>query len=57
MVGEECAGEIAGMRLGNLRLGPGGEPVYQPNESLALDDIAAATKVYALTAARILEAA
>ena len=37
--------------------GPGGEPVYQPNESLALSDIEAATKVYALTAARILEAA
>jgi len=37
--------------------GPGGEPVYQPNESLALSDIEAATKIYALTAARVLHAA
>ncbi len=37
--------------------GPGGEPVYQPNESLALADIEAATRIYALTAARILQAA
>jgi acetylornithine deacetylase len=34
--------------------GPGGEPVYQPNESLALADIEAATRIYALTAANIL---
>ena len=34
--------------------GPGGEPVYQPNESLALTDIEAATRIYALTAAEIL---
>jgi acetylornithine deacetylase/succinyl-diaminopimelate desuccinylase-like protein len=37
--------------------GPGGEPVYQPNESLALTDIETATRIYALTAAKILEAA
>jgi hypothetical protein len=37
--------------------GPGGEPVYQPNESLALSDIEAATKIYALTAAKVLHAA
>ena len=37
--------------------GPGGEPVYQPNELLALTDIEAATRVYALTAANILRAA
>jgi acetylornithine deacetylase len=37
--------------------GPGGEPVYQPNESLALTDIEAATRIYALTAARMLHAA
>jgi acetylornithine deacetylase len=37
--------------------GPGGEPVYQPNESLALTDIEAATRIYALTAAKILQAA
>lgn len=36
--------------------GPGGEPVYQPNESLALSDIEAATRIYALTAADILRA-
>ncbi|MGO9700889.1 MAG: M20 family metallopeptidase [Xanthobacteraceae bacterium] len=36
--------------------GPGGEPVYQPNESLALTDIEAATRIYALTAAKILQA-
>jgi acetylornithine deacetylase/succinyl-diaminopimelate desuccinylase-like protein len=36
--------------------GPGGEPVYQPNESLALTDIEAATRIYALTAANILQA-
>jgi acetylornithine deacetylase/succinyl-diaminopimelate desuccinylase-like protein len=36
--------------------GPGGEPVYQPNESLALADIEAATRIYALTAAKILQA-
>jgi acetylornithine deacetylase/succinyl-diaminopimelate desuccinylase-like protein len=37
--------------------GPGGEPVYQPNESLALTDIEAATRIYALTAANVLQAA
>jgi acetylornithine deacetylase/succinyl-diaminopimelate desuccinylase-like protein len=37
--------------------GPGGEPVYQPNESLALTDIEAATRIYALTAGNILQAA
>jgi acetylornithine deacetylase/succinyl-diaminopimelate desuccinylase-like protein len=36
--------------------GPGGEPVYQPNESLTLADIEAATRIYALTAAAILQA-
>jgi acetylornithine deacetylase/succinyl-diaminopimelate desuccinylase-like protein len=36
--------------------GPGGEPVYQPNESLALADIETATRIYALTAAKILQA-
>jgi acetylornithine deacetylase/succinyl-diaminopimelate desuccinylase-like protein len=34
--------------------GPGGEPVYQPDESLALSDIVAATKIYAMTALKIL---
>ncbi|HTO93487.1 MAG TPA: hypothetical protein VMM80_03920, partial [Bacteroidota bacterium] len=36
MVGEECAGEIAGMRLGNLRLGPGGDPVISAGVPLPL---------------------
>ncbi len=36
--------------------GPGGEPVYQPNKLLALTDIEAATRIYALTAAKILQA-
>jgi len=30
--------------------------VYQPNESLALTDIESATRIYALTAASILQA-
>ena len=29
--------------------GPGGEPVYQPNESLAISDIEAATRINTLT--------
>jgi acetylornithine deacetylase/succinyl-diaminopimelate desuccinylase-like protein len=36
--------------------GPGGEPVYQPNESLALSDIEAATKIYTLATAKMLKA-
>jgi acetylornithine deacetylase len=36
--------------------GPGGYPVYQPNESLALTDIEKATRIYALTTAKILKA-
>jgi hypothetical protein len=31
--------------------GPGGEPVYCPDEHLSLEDIAVATQVYALFAA------
>jgi acetylornithine deacetylase len=34
--------------------GPGGEPVYQPDESLALSDIEAATRINALTALNLL---
>ena len=34
--------------------GPGGEPVYQPDESLALADIAAATRINALAALNLL---
>lgn len=34
--------------------GPGREPVYMPNEWLAVEDIDLATRVYAATAARVL---
>jgi acetylornithine deacetylase/succinyl-diaminopimelate desuccinylase-like protein len=34
--------------------GPGGEPVYQPNESLAVSDMEAATRINALTALKLL---
>jgi acetylornithine deacetylase/succinyl-diaminopimelate desuccinylase-like protein len=34
--------------------GPGGEPVYQPDESLKLADMEAATRIYALTALKVL---
>jgi acetylornithine deacetylase len=34
--------------------GPGGDPVYQPDESLALSDMEAATRIYALTALKLL---
>ena len=37
--------------------GPGGEPVYQPDESIALADLQAATRINALAAARLLNAA
>jgi acetylornithine deacetylase/succinyl-diaminopimelate desuccinylase-like protein len=36
--------------------GPGGDPVYQPDESLALSDMEAATRIYALTALKLLAA-
>ena len=36
MIGDECAGEIAGMRLGCLRLGPGGEHVIGSDVPLPL---------------------
>jgi len=56
LVGGSWLGDTAS--FGNLCetviFGPGGEPVYQPNESLALTDIEAATRIYALTAAEIL---
>lgn len=57
LVGGSWLGDTAS--FGNLCetviFGPGGEPVYQPNESLALSDIEAATRIYALTAADILK--
>jgi acetylornithine deacetylase len=36
-----------GDRIPTVIFGPGGEPVYCPNERLAVDDIVEATKVYA----------
>jgi len=58
-VGASWLGDTAsfGELCETVIFGPGGEPVYQPNESLALSDIEAATKIYALTAADILQAA
>jgi acetylornithine deacetylase len=59
LVGGSWLGDTAsfGELCETVIFGPGGEPVYAPNESLALADIAAATRVYALTAADILQAA
>jgi hypothetical protein len=34
--------------------GPGGDPVYQPDESLALSDMEAATRINTLTALKLL---
>lgn len=58
LVGGSWLGDTAsfGDLCETVIFGPGGEPVYQPNESLAITDIAAATRIYALTAARLLEA-
>jgi acetylornithine deacetylase/succinyl-diaminopimelate desuccinylase-like protein len=58
LVGGSWLGDTAsfGDLCETVIFGPGGEPVYQPNESLAISDIEAATRIYALTAARILEA-
>lgn len=58
LVGGSWLGDTAsfGHLCDTVIFGPGGEPVYQPNESLALSDIEAATKIYALTAAKILSA-
>jgi acetylornithine deacetylase/succinyl-diaminopimelate desuccinylase-like protein len=58
LVGGSWLGDTAsfGHICETVIFGPGGEPVYQPNESLAISDIEAATKIYALTAARILRA-
>jgi acetylornithine deacetylase/succinyl-diaminopimelate desuccinylase-like protein len=56
LVGGSWLGDTAsvGHLCDTVIFGPGGEPVYQPNESLALSDIEAATKIYALTAAKML---
>jgi acetylornithine deacetylase/succinyl-diaminopimelate desuccinylase-like protein len=59
LVGGSWLGDTAsvGHLCDTVIFGPGGEPVYQPNESLSLSDIEAATKIYARTAAKILQAA
>lgn len=57
LVGGSWLGDTAsfGHLCETVIFGPGGEPVYQPDESLALTDIEAATRIYALTAAEILK--
>jgi acetylornithine deacetylase/succinyl-diaminopimelate desuccinylase-like protein len=59
LVGGSWLGDTAsfGKLCDTVIFGPGGYPVYQPNESLPLTDIAKATRIYALTAATILQAA
>ena len=52
LVGGSWLGDTAsfGHLCETVIFGPGGEPVYQPDESLALTDIEAATRIYALAA-------
>lgn len=59
LVGGSWLGDTAsfGSLCETVIFGPGGEPVYQPDESLALADIEQATRIYALAAARLLKAA
>jgi acetylornithine deacetylase/succinyl-diaminopimelate desuccinylase-like protein len=45
-----------GDRIPTIIFGPGGEPVYCPDEHLSIDDIVEATKVYAAFAAYALSA-
>lgn len=45
-----------GDRIPTVVFGPGGEPVYCPNERLSVDDIVEATRVYAAFAALALQA-
>ena len=56
LVGGSWLGDTAsfGHLCPTVIFGPGGEPVYQPDESLALSDIEAATKINMLTAAKLL---
>ncbi|MBV9859543.1 MAG: M20/M25/M40 family metallo-hydrolase [Alphaproteobacteria bacterium] len=58
LVGGSWLGDTAsfGGLCETVIFGPGGYPVYQPNESLALSDIEKATRIYAFTAAKILGA-
>ena len=59
LVGGSWLGDTAsfGHLCPTVIFGPGGEPVYQPNESIALADLEAATKINALAAAKLLGAA
>ena len=45
-----------GKQVPTVIFGPGREPIYMPNEYLDLEDIAVATRVYALTTALALDA-
>lgn len=56
IVGGSWLGDTAsfGHLCETVIFGPGGEPVYQPDESLALDDIEAATRINALAAIKLL---
>jgi acetylornithine deacetylase/succinyl-diaminopimelate desuccinylase-like protein len=45
-----------GQKVPTVIFGPGREPIYMPNEYLDLEDIAVATRVYALTTALALDA-
>jgi acetylornithine deacetylase/succinyl-diaminopimelate desuccinylase-like protein len=56
LVGGSWLGDTAsfGKLCETVIFGPGGEPVYQPDESLSLSDIEAATRINALAAAKLL---
>lgn len=55
LVGGSWLGDTAsfGKLCETVIFGPGGEPVYQPDESLSLSDIEAATRINALAAAKL----
>ncbi len=59
LVGGSWLGDTAsfGHLCPTVIFGPGGEPVYQPDESIALADLEAATRINALAAAKLLGAA
>jgi acetylornithine deacetylase len=56
LVVEDWLGDTAsfGDRVPTVIFGPGGPPVYCPDEHLSIEDIHEATRVYALFAARAL---
>ncbi|MDP6391275.1 MAG: M20/M25/M40 family metallo-hydrolase [Alphaproteobacteria bacterium] len=59
LVGGSWLGDTAsfGHLCATVIFGPGGEPVYQPDESMALSDLETATRINALTAVKLLQAA